>query len=111
VGGLAEKVCRRSRGGIALAVRLTPKSSKDEISGIEPYDGKSVLKARVRAIPDKGQANAALVKLIAKWLGVPRSTVSLASGGKSRLKSIEVRGNADELINLLEESLAELDKK
>ncbi len=94
-----------------MAVRLTPKSSKDEISGIEPYDGKSVLKARVRAIPDKGQANAALVKLIAKWLGVPRSTVSLASGGKSRLKSIEVRGNADELINLLEESLAELDKK
>lgn len=92
-----------------MAVRLTPKSSKDEISGIEPYDGKSVLKARVRAIPDKGQANAALVKLIAKWLGVPRSTVSLASGGKSRLKSIEVRGNEDELIGLLEGCLAESD--
>jgi hypothetical protein len=109
VGGLAEQVSRRSQGGIALAVRLTPKSSKDEISGIEPYDGKSVLKARVRAIPDKGQANAALEKLIAKWLRVPLSTVSLASGGKSRLKSIEVRGDADELIGLLDDRLAELD--
>ena len=48
-----------------------------------------------------------LEKLIAKWLGVPRSTVSLASGGKSRLKSIEVSGDTDELIGLLEESLAE----
>jgi len=109
VGGLAEQVSRRSRGGISLTVRLMPKSAKDEVSGIEPYDGTSVLKARVRAIPDKGQANAALVKLIAKWLGVPRSTVSLASGGKSRLKSIEVRGDADELIGLLEGCLAESD--
>ncbi len=107
MGGLAEQVSRRSRGGIALAVRLTPKSAKDEVSGIEPYDGKSFLKVRVRAIPGKGQANAALEKLIAKWLGVPRSTVSLASGGKSRLKSIEVSGDTDELIGLLEESLAE----
>lgn len=109
MGGLAEQVSCRSQGGIALAVRLTPKSSKDEISGIEPYDGKSVLKARVRALPDKGQANAALEKLIAKWLRVPLSTVSLASGGKSRLKSIEVRGDADELIGLLDDRLVELD--
>ncbi len=111
MGGLAEQVSRRSQGGIALAVRLTPKSSRDEIAGIEPYDGKSVIKARVRAIPDKGKANAALVKLIAKWLGVPRSKVSLASGGKSRLKSIEVHGDTDELIGLLDDRLAELDKK
>ena len=109
MGGLAEQVCRRSKGGIALAVRLTPKSSRDEVSGIEPYDGKSVLKARVRAIPGKGKANAALEKLIANWLGVPRSKVGLASGGKSRLKSIEVHGDTDELIALLEEKLAELD--
>ena len=90
-------------------MRLTPKSSRDEVSGIEPYDGKSVLKARVRAIPGKGKANAALEKLIANWLGVPRSKVGLASGGKSRLKSIEVYGDTDELIALLEEKLAELD--
>jgi uncharacterized protein (TIGR00251 family) len=107
VGTLADQVCRRSKGGIVLAVRLTPKSSRDEISGVEPYDGNAVLKARVRAVPDKGKANAALEKLIARWLGVPRSMVGLASGGKSRLKSIAVSGDTQELIGLLEDRLAE----
>ena len=100
---------RCSREGINLAVRLTPKSSRDEISGIESYDGNAVIKARVRAIPDKGRANAALVKLIAKWLGVPGSTVSLAGGGKSRLKSIAVHGDQQKILNLLEDRLAELE--
>ncbi len=108
VGALAEQVCRRSRGGIILAVRLTPKSSRDEVAGVEPYDGSSVLKARVRAIPDKGKANMALKKLIAKWLRVPGSTVSLAGGGKSRLKSIAVHGDQQELMRLLQARLAEL---
>jgi uncharacterized protein (TIGR00251 family) len=103
-----ERVCRRSRGGIVLAVRLTPKSSKDEVSGVESYDGNAVLKARVRAVPDKGKANAAVIKLIAKWLGVPRSMVGLASGGKSRLKSIAVSGDTQELLELIEDRLAEL---
>ncbi len=103
-----DRVCRRSRSGIVLAVRLTPKSSKDEVSGVESYDGNTVLKARVRAVPDKGKANAAVIKLIAKWLGVPRSMVGLASGGKSRLKSIAVSGDTQELFELIEDRLAEL---
>ena len=101
-------ICRRSRDGIVLAVRLTPKSSRDEVAGVEPYGGSSVLKARVRAIPDKGKANMALEKLIAKWLGVPVSTVALSRGGKSRLKSIAVHGDQQELMRLLEARLAEL---
>ena len=108
MSALAEQICRRDKGGIVLAVRLTPKSSKDEISGIESHDGKGVLKARVRAAPDKGKANAALVKLIAKWLRVPGSVVSLASGSKSRLKSIAVHGDTEELVGLLEGRLAEM---
>ena len=56
-----------------LAVRLNPKSSRDEIAGIEDHGGACVLKARVRAIPEAGRANAALERLIARWLGVPPS--------------------------------------
>ena len=106
MGALAEQVCRRTPGGIVLAVRLTPKSSTDEVSGIGTYDEAGVLKAKVRAIPDKGRANKALEKLIAKWLRVPASTVRLASGGKSRQKSIEVQGDASALLRLVEEQLA-----
>ena len=105
VAALSGQLCRRARDGIVLAVRLTPKSSRDEISGAGMFDGKSVLKARVRALPDKGKANEALTKLIAKWLRVPGSSVVLSSGGKSRLKSIFVRGDPEQLERLIEARL------
>jgi uncharacterized protein YggU (UPF0235/DUF167 family) len=99
---------RRCDGGIVLAVRLTPKSAHDEVKGVESFDGASVLVARVRALPEAGRANQALEKLIAKWLGVPPSTVSVAHGGKSRLKQVKVEGDADKLSRLVAEKLCEL---
>ncbi|MFQ5626356.1 MAG: DUF167 family protein [Methyloligellaceae bacterium] len=108
MGVLSGQLCRRSREGIVLTVRLTPKSSRDEISGVDLIDGNSVLKARVRAIPGKGEANRALTKLIAKWLRVPPSSVMLRSGSKSRAKSIAVHGDPDELERLVESRLAAL---
>jgi hypothetical protein len=99
---------RRSRDGVILAVRLTPKSSRDEVVGSEDHGGECVLKARVRAIPEAGRANAALETLIARWLGVPQSTVSVAHGGKSRLKQVAVSGDADALSRLIARRVAEL---
>lgn len=81
---------RPSRDGVILAVWLTPKSSRDEIVGLEDHAGECVLKARVRALPEVGRANAALETRIARWLGVSPSTVTLAHGGKSRLKQVAV---------------------
>ena len=99
---------RRCDGGVILTVRLTPKTAKDEVKGVESFDGAAVLVARVRALPEAGRANQALEKLIAKWLGVPRSTVSVTHGGKSRLKQVKVEGDADELVRLVAEKLSEL---
>ena len=99
---------RRSDGGVILAVRLTPKSAHDEVKGVELFDGAAVLAARVRALPEAGRANQALEKLIAKWLGVPASTVSVAHGGKSRLKQVKVEGDADQLVRLIAGKLSEL---
>ena len=66
------------------------------------------LKARVRAIPEAGRANAALEMLIARWLGVPPSTVSVAHGGKSRLKQVAVAGDAEALSCLVAQRVAAL---
>jgi uncharacterized protein (TIGR00251 family) len=94
---------------VLLPVRLTPKSARDEIAGIETFGDQPVLKARVRAVPEDGRANAALTKLIANWLGVPPSSVSIAQGGKSRLKQVLVEGDAGALSALIATRVGELD--
>lgn len=84
--------------GITLAVRLTPKSSRDAVEGIVAgSDGRSCVKARVRALPSEGAANDALIRLVAKWIGVPRGDVSILSGATSRSKIVLVRGDTKEL--------------
>jgi uncharacterized protein YggU (UPF0235/DUF167 family) len=76
-----------------LPVKLTPGSAVDRIDGWDvDAGGRPVLKVRVRARPVEGEANAALILLLSRSLGVSRSSVSLARGGQSRLKMIEVEG-------------------
>jgi uncharacterized protein len=99
---------RQTASGLLLAVRLTPKSSRDAVEGLEDFAGDTVLKARVRAVPEDGRANTALEKLIAKWLGVPQSTVEVVQGGKSRLKQVAINGNGIALSALICTRLAEL---
>ena len=74
-----------------LAVRLTPGASADRIDGWDvDAEGRPVLKVRVRARPVEGEANGALIKLLAKALGVPKSAVVLQRGGQSRTKMIDI---------------------
>lgn len=89
---------RRVTGGLELFVRLTPKSSRDAVEGVETAsDGRAHLKARVRAVPEKGKANAALVKLIASTLGVPARDVEIVSGDTARLKTVRISGDTADL--------------
>jgi uncharacterized protein len=99
---------RARSDGIVVAVRLTPKSSADEVQGVEQTADGPVIKARVRAIPDKGRANEAVANLIAAWLGEPKSRAELVSGGKSRLKQILIRGDAPALLTKLAARIAAL---
>jgi uncharacterized protein (TIGR00251 family) len=76
-----------------LPIKLQPGASSDRIDGWDvDAEGRPVLKVRLRARPVDGEANAALVRFLAKALGVSRSSVDLARGGQSRLKMIEVEG-------------------
>lgn len=76
-----------------LAVRLTPRGGADRIDGWgEDAAGRPLLKVRVTAPPVEGEANAALEKLMAKALGLPKSAVSVAAGQTARIKSLAVQG-------------------
>jgi uncharacterized protein YggU (UPF0235/DUF167 family) len=99
---------RRIGNHALLAVRLTPKAKEDAILGVEQFGSERVLKARVRAVPKHGCANEALERLIAKWLGLPPSSVAVVQGGKSRMKRVKISGDGDRLVRLLSERVASL---
>lgn len=85
---------RFSTTGVSLSLRVTPRGGRDGIDGIETLsNGKSVLKVRVRAIADGGEANRAVTELLAKELGVPKKSVRLVSGATSRIKQLAVEGD------------------
>lgn len=89
--------------GLIVTVRLTPKGGRDSIDGIETLsDGRTVLKARVRAAPSEGEANAALGRLLAKALGVPPRDVTIVGGATSRIKRVKILGDAAALSAALE---------
>jgi uncharacterized protein (TIGR00251 family) len=86
-----------------ITVRLTPKGGRDAVEGYETLaDGRTVLKVRVRAAPSDGEANAALGRVLAKALHVPPSRVHIVGGATSRIKRVEISGDAATLSAALE---------
>jgi len=95
--------------GLAIAIRLTPRGGRDALDGVETLaDGRQVLKARVRAAPSEGEANAALIALLAKEFSVSRSHVTLTAGASARLKRILVQGDGEALAARLQKQLCEI---
>jgi hypothetical protein len=89
---------RTSTGGISVALRVTPRGGRDGIEGVDTLaNGRSVVKVRVRAIAQGGEANRAVAELMAKSLGVPKARVRILSGMTSRLKQIAVDGDPAKL--------------
>jgi len=86
-------------GGVHLRVRLTPKGGCDRIDGPGvDGTGRPILRVRVAAPPVDGAANAALVKLIAKSFGVPKSAVEIRSGQNAREKALFIAGEGLEVV-------------
>jgi uncharacterized protein len=79
---------RERPGGLVFPVRVQPKASQDEVVGIK--DG--ALWVRVTAPPIGGKANEACVLLLASALGVPRGSVALTGGHRSRNKLMQISG-------------------
>jgi len=93
---------RYSTEGISIALRVTPRGGRDDIDGVETLaNGRSVVKVRVRAIAEGGEANRAVTELLAKALGVPKARVRILSGVTSRLKQVAVDGDPKGLGDIL----------
>jgi uncharacterized protein YggU (UPF0235/DUF167 family) len=91
-------------GGLVITVRLTPKGGRDSVDGIARLsDGSTVLKARVAAAPTEGEANDALIRLLARKLRVAPRDMTLVGGTTSRIKRMLIRGDPGAIAAALEE--------
>jgi len=105
---VAAPAYRARADGVDLFVRLTPKSSSDALDGVgTTSDGSKHISARVRAVPDKGAANAALERLLADRLGLPKRSVSVVAGATSRLKTVRLSGDPAEIAGAIDQVLAQ----
>ena len=85
-------------GGLRLRVRLTPRGGRDAVDGVQRLsDGTTVLAVRVRAVPEKGAANAALLAVVAAAAGVSASQAALVAGATGRVKTVAISGDATAL--------------
>ncbi|MCD4651221.1 MAG: DUF167 domain-containing protein [Candidatus Cloacimonetes bacterium] len=85
-------------GGVVFTAKVVPGSSKTAIAGV--LDG--MVKIKVAAPPEKGKANAAIIDLLAKRLGLKKNAISIVSGKTSPIKQVRVEGVlAENIIGLL----------
>jgi len=82
------------RTGVAFAVHVQPRASRQDVLG----EHNAALKVAVGAPPEGGKANRALIELLAKWLHVPKSAVTVMTGHASRNKRVHVACEAPDPI-------------
>lgn len=85
---MSELVIQDQGGAACFDVRVSPRASRDAIASV--HDG--ALKVALRAPPVEGAANAALIAMLAKALGVSKRAVTITSGQASRNKRVRVEG-------------------
>jgi uncharacterized protein (TIGR00251 family) len=102
---------RYSTQGVSVALRVTPRGGRDEIDGVETLaNGRAVVKVRVRAIAEGGEANRAVTELLARALGVPKAAVRVMAGATSRLKQVSIAGDPARLGEILRKLTAGADE-
>ncbi len=83
-------------------LRVTPKAARNGIDGTRTEaDGGMALVVRVTATPEGGKANGAVIKLLAKNWGVPRSSIEITAGATDRRKTVRIAGDCEALLRRL----------
>ena len=77
---------REKRGAVRFAVRVQPRSSRNEIAGVIA----GALKVRITAPPVDGAANEGLIAFLSSELGIAKRRISIVGGETSRSKLVEI---------------------
>ncbi|HEY9685979.1 MAG TPA: DUF167 domain-containing protein [Coleofasciculaceae cyanobacterium] len=87
---------RCSRNQVLLPVRVTPKGGRDCVLPFQ--EGDTAIRLKVSAPPEDGKANAAVIKLLADALDIPKSRFSIVRGDKARDKQVAVAFELEPLL-------------
>jgi hypothetical protein len=102
-------ISRPVAGGLLLALRVTPRASRNAVAGLHrAADGAAALAVKVAAAPDRGMANKAAIAVMSEALGLPKSSFSIVAGETGRHKSVRVAGNPKELEALIAALVAQV---
>ena len=99
---------RPSKTGVRVLARVTPRSARDSVEGVMQTAEGLALKIRVRAVAEDGRANRSVESVVAQWLGLAKTRVAVAGGGKSRIKTLDIGGEPGELEALITARMATL---
>ena len=92
-----------TEGGVRLALRLTPRASKNGVDGVvTDADGRPLLKLRLVAPPVDGAANEALIAFLAKTLSLRKADITIRSGETSRVKILHLAGDSAAILQKLD---------
>jgi hypothetical protein len=106
---LSEGPLYPGRGGLRLSVRLSPNARAERLAGVvAAADGGTALAAAVKAPPEGGRANAALLRLLARQWRLPRGDLSIVVGAASRHKVVHIAGDPAQLLDRLATLIAAL---
>ncbi len=104
---MVDRPFKATNSGVRLVVRLTPRGQRNGIDGIVlDADARPALQLRVAAPPVDGAANTALIAYVAKSIGIRKSDIKIASGERSRMKMLDLAGDAQVIAEKLEEWIA-----
>ncbi|HKU65233.1 MAG TPA: DUF167 family protein [Rhizomicrobium sp.] len=96
-----------AEGGVRLALRLTPRASRNGVDGImADAEGRPLLKLRLVAPPVEGAANDALIAYLAKTLSLRKADITIRSGETSRIKILHLAGDSTAILQKLDSWLA-----
>jgi len=93
---------RITGSGVRLRVRVTPRAGRDRLEGVIDLPGGPAVKIAVSAPPEDGKANAAVCKLLAKFLRTAKSNIAVAAGATARNKQVEIAGDGASLAAVLD---------
>jgi uncharacterized protein YggU (UPF0235/DUF167 family) len=95
---------QEKNGKTYLTLKVTPRGSANKIQSLEnDLFGDTILKVMVTAIPDKGEANEAVIELLSKELRLPKRAFMIVAGKTARIKVVTIDAAAENVWKKLEE--------